>query len=154
MAEREDCGFCMRDLTCTAASQCNTTWSDSACPVVAAVDPETLDPEGGIEISLTGELFIDDDGLECGFDGVVSDVALVWISEEEVVCTAPAGEAGSQTEVALFLRGEPFTVGSGQVRLCAARVWPVCDEHVCDDCLIAKGTGLADHALAWSFYRC
>ena len=82
------------------------------------VDPDSTNFRGGAELTLGGALFVPastgSEVLECAFDGVATGAA-TFVSASEVRCEAPAGEAGTQVDVSLWIGGRRYTTSPGRL---------------------------------------
>ena len=100
---------CGPSRDCAAA---NGTYTKTMCPRVESLDPDAINFRGAVDVTMTGDMFVDVGLVQCAFDGVPTN-ATTFVSEAEVICEAPAGEAGTQIDVSLWVNGREYTTTPG-----------------------------------------
>ena len=101
---------CGPSRTCTNG----TTFTKEECPRVDRVEPAAINFRGGEAVTVDGQLFIDTGLVQCAFGGVATNET-TFVSESEVRCMAPAGDVGTQADVALWVNGREYTTAAGRL---------------------------------------
>ncbi|KNC51747.1 uncharacterized protein AMSG_07816 [Thecamonas trahens ATCC 50062] len=150
-AARPECGFCLLEGGCMSRQACldalgynasssvglsvdavwvhpTSEWPD--CPVVSSVAPAVGPTTGGVELTLTGTLFVDangrltgagtrssgDVGLEYQYQCVTNDVDKATngsvVSSTEMVCELPESVSDGDAALRVMLNGAEIAVAS------------------------------------------